>query len=276
LILFTIVGFFAVAIIVKYGSLKKIDPYDLCFSIYFGGAILSGITVLLTGDFSASKEIITYSIAGGMFAVFSTIFFMYAMRIGHYGFSVAILASSFIIPVIFSFIAGWEKSINILGITLTLIAVFLMSYAGDPDRKKNKNWSKWFFLIILSFFFNGAPQVSQAAAMRLLVKNILLFTFLTYAGALLPVSAIVIRKRTFNRKIFILGLLAAAGSMTGIVCSMQALKCLPPSIVFPSYFTGYTLVGVVASKFIFKEKISVMGYFGIALAIFGLVILSRA
>jgi len=202
--------------------------------------------------------------------------FTNALRIGHYGFSVFVLTTSFIIPVLFS-VLFWNEPLGIVkltGIIFIFIAFFFIAFSGTSlEDKERKIWRKWFVFIVCAFFLNGIPQISQAAVTGMQGGNYLSFLFITYLSGGIALSCLSFKKHAITTGTILFSLGATIGSILGCFFTLKSLELLSETVVFPVSLSSTIIVGVLLSRFLFRERINKRGYFGIISAITGIIIL---
>lgn len=268
----TIIGFSVSALCLKLGSLKKCDSSALTFFLFAAGAVYSSVFMLSEKTISISMPLFLLGIMSGLGSL-AILFFIEAVTIGHYGFSVAIMSSSFLFPVLFATIF-WKESASFAGIALLVIALLLMAHAGSSGNTEKKFRLKWLGFILTAFFFNGVPQIASAIVTRMPDKQYFLFLFLSYfLGAALFLPKLT-KNSLLDLKLIAFGSLSAGGSFAGLICSLKALETLSANIVFPVYMSGYTITSVLLSFIIFRDKISLLGLLGVIVGIIGIFAIS--
>jgi len=268
----TVLGFGVSSFFMKLGVQKKHDTFDLSFSLFFIAAIVSAVFFFLDKSSALSREVVLLGIGGGIGLAISFICFIKAINAGHYGLSVAIASASFIVQVLYSIVA-WKEPVSLLGILVILTALFLLAYSSNTKEEgSNKSWLKWFVFIFLSFLTDGLALITQAEAAKLPGKNYSTYLFVSYSAGAVFLLFYVLKRRKLDLKATKYGLFSALGNFAGIFFTLKSLETITGNIVFPVYFSGYNILGVLLSVFYLKEKINIIGYIGIALGITGIII----
>lgn len=208
---------------------------------------------------------------GGATAVF---IFNKAVRIGHFGYSNAIYRSSFLIPVILSIVVFNAKP-NIpmfIGILSILTSIILVSWSDDAFNKVNCN-IRWFILIVSAFLMSGMPRIGQ-----LLIShnqlNSAAYLFASYtASSIVLLMLFMSRPKRVHVLALLLGSIAAFASFAGVYFTIESLRSLPASIVFPITLSAPIILGMFIS-FLHRERIRPAGWTGVLLGITGILILS--
>ena len=277
-LIITVLGFSSLALFMKLGSRKGVSPFNLSTSVYVGGFLLSLLTMTLGRMTKFVPDVILWGIIGGMSGGITFLLFVYAVKIGHYGFSCTILYTSFLIPMSFSvlFLKN-ELSFHIVaGTIFILFSLFLILAFSDGKGKKmkKKQQSKWLFYILSAFLLNGITLISQIMISQLSLRHYFSYLFISYAtGSIILLIILVLKKRVFNKTGVFFGIGGALGSFVGIFFTLRALGILSGTIVFPITLSGPMIAAAILSRFLFKEKISIHGYAGIILGIIGICIL---
>ena len=139
-----------------------------------------------------------------------------------------------------------------------------LSFKGD---------SRWIFLILMAFLLSGAPRVGQILT-NACHENYYLYLFLSYFIGAAILVVISLRRRDFNPSSLTWGTGCAVASYTGVFCTLKALELLNPHVVFPISLAGPIILGIILSLFVFREKITRMGWVGVSSGVTGILILA--
>ncbi len=273
-------GFVALNFLMKLGTIKGFSSIHLTASLFVFASLYCLFFVLFGREpLHASSSVICLAVAGGCGGAVAYFFFLQALGIGNYALTISIYTLTFLNPVVFSIIV-WRSPLTsavALGIIAIIFGLVLISLAGfNLETQKTGLYFKWIVFLAACFFLTGIPQVSQAAAVRLQAINIWFYLFLAFlSGSLVFIIYLTLRGRRLPPRTFALGALAAVGSVAGNFFLMKALSELPAPVVFPINQAGPIIAAVFLSLFYFKEKIRPIAYFGIAIGVAGIVLLSR-
>ncbi|HEX2957885.1 MAG TPA: DMT family transporter [Chitinispirillaceae bacterium] len=277
-ILFVVLGITTVSYLGKLSAKSSVPSFDFTIAMFAAATILGYVFSKLNnvGPASYSGELWLISIFAGIGGAAAVFLFNNAVRYGHFGYSNAIYRSSFLIPVILS-IAAFKATLTvttIIGILSILVSIFLVSWSNDTFKRVNgKNNITWFFMILCAFIASGSPRIGQ-----LLISykklNSSAYLFASYAaGFILLLLCFLFRRKQLNIRALFYGSIAALASFAGVYFTIEALKILPAAIVFPLTLSVPILLGMLIS-FIYKENIRPAGWVGVALGVFGILILS--
>ncbi|MBY8961335.1 DMT family transporter [Flavobacterium sp. D11R37] len=211
-------------------------------------------------------------IYGTLAILLPSIFLFLAASIRHMGIVKTDAAQrlSLIIPILASYFI-FREDFNILKITGLIIgfpAIWLILMKSDGAKSK-----KWIFPAVVLVGFG---------IVDILFKQIALYTtiayttslFIVFAGALfISVLFVVNDVLTCNTKLnyrnILFGILTGLFNFGNILFYLKAHRAFSdnPSTVFASMNIGVIVLGSVAGVFIFKEKMSILNYAGIFLAL---------
>lgn len=213
--------------------------------------------------------------------MFILMFFFIGKSTHKAGITPTIIAAkmSMIIPVIFS-IFYFNESVNalkIIGISAACFAVLLSVY------KKN-NIQKVIFpvLPIIIFFGTGINDSVIKLAQQLYIpaNSTPLFSAVLFAvsGAIGTIVLLLqqkLRALILNRNYLLMGVGLGVVNFGSLYFFIQALRTAPfdSSIVFGLNSTAIVIVSVFVGKFFFSEKISIINWIGIVLALWAVYIL---
>ncbi|MDD5170172.1 MAG: DMT family transporter [Syntrophales bacterium] len=272
------IGITAVAYLAKLSAKNDVSSFDFTFVMFAAATVMGFFFAELNNVEAAqySMELCFIALMAGIGGAAAVFTFNTAVRIGHFGYSNAIYRSSFLIPVVFSVIVfrTTPDITTIAGILLIMTSIFLVSWSNDAFVKVKVNSNiRWFLLIMCAFLLSGLPRIGQ-----LLIShdrlNSFAYLFASYTGGfILLVIVFLFRVKRLKIKALIYGSLAAFASFVGVYCTLEALKLLPAAIVFPITLSAPIMLGMLIS-FLYKERIRSLGWIGVGLGIFGILILS--
>ena len=273
-VVLTALSFGLLAFFSRFGTVKGGKPEGICLGIYSSAALVTLIICLAQGDITFSKELLLYGLISGIFGIAAYIFFSHALKIGHYGFSISFVSTSFLIPVIFSIII-WHEKLVPEGILLIVASTFLIAFSEEKKTPVNqKIWGKWLVFSILAFIFNGLCLISQAYSSSLPKEATFKFLFLNYIVGALVSLVLVLKKKEFTFVEMKYSFLAGLSSISGTYFTLYACMLLQKNIVFSVYCTLYMILGALISLLFFKEKLTKAGFWGILCGIAGIILVS--
>ncbi|NLE02821.1 MAG: DMT family transporter [Fibrobacter sp.] len=271
-----VLGITTVAYLAKLSARHNVPSFDFTFVLFtvasVFGYFFAGFNRVSSSAYTIQLWLISIGAGfGGATAVF---IFNRAVRIGHFGYSNAIYRSSFLIPVILSVIV-YNAKLNlttVAGIVSIVISIFLVSWSDNVFNRVNGN-IRWFFFIASAFLMSGLPRMGQ-----LLVShnklNSSAYLFASYtASAVLLLIIFLFKPKKIHLLALLYGTIAAFASFAGVYCTIEALRNLPASVVFPVTLSAPIILGMLIS-FLHKERIRPAGWAGVFLGITGILILS--
>ena len=271
----------AIAIIFKILDKRKIKLFPVIVLNYFT-ATLCGI-ILNKSDFNVTEIIHSNWIFSGLLIGVLLIagFYLIGYATQKIGIAVTTISNkmSVIIPILFSilFFAEAISSIKIIGIFLSLIAIAFSSF----QKKKVKIDYKFIYLPILLFVVLGLIELLvKFSQSNLSEETIPIFTIITFGIAGITGIIISFFNKTklsdfFNLKIIFFGILLGAtnfASMYFLIFSLNR-SGLDSSVVFGINHIGIISLSILFAFFIFKEKLKLINWLGILLAIIAIMLI---
>lgn len=211
---------------------------------------------------------------------FVFMFYLIALTAQKIGVAVATVATkmSLVIPVGFAVILYNDNMplMKIAGLLLALAGVYL---ATKKDISLNIN-RRYLYLPLVIFIGSGLIDTAFKYLEHHYLDEGQITIFIPVMFAFAAVSGIVycaIRKELkFNRRNIIGGIILGVPNYFSVYFYMNALEVdyLQSSVVFPVNNMGIVALSTVAAFFIFREKLSVMNWAGIALSIIAITVIS--
>jgi drug/metabolite transporter (DMT)-like permease len=276
-LLLTIVGFTCVTFFMKWGGQKGQSPLGLASALFIVASLVTALPLFTGGSLAWSRPVLFYGVLAGVGGAVALLLFANALKLGHYGFSVAILHMSCLVPVIFSvlFLGASFSLTKGMGLALILLGLFLITCSNASSRDAGKRpVLPWILFISSAFILNAIPQVAQSLVARAMETSPVPFLFINYLSGAVILSLVTLRGKHFNAPTFLFGTGGALGSVLGYFCVLKSLELLPEPVVFPISLNGPVVVATVLSRLFFREQISWLGYLGILTGISGIVILA--
>lgn len=216
--------------------------------------------------------------------LFIVMFFVIAKSTQKVGISITTIASkmSVIIPILFSIIYFNEEVtlFKVVGIIMALIAVFLTIY-----KKKNNDFQIYKIVLpIILFFGMGmvdsvvkySQQTYQLSDDASSLFSATLFAFAGITGLFFSLFNLKSYKDYKRIDTLILGLILGIANFGTIYFLINALdsNIFDSSIIFGINNIGIVGGSVLTGVFLFKEKISILNYIGIAISVVAIILLS--
>ena len=206
------------------------------------------------------------------------------------GISVTAVAQkmSLSIPVIVAFIIHEEQNINafkLLGIIAAIVAVVLSSIkAKEKDKPKLPGEKKLLIVPLLIFFGSGmvdsVVDFVQSRYLEEADQNFFLTTLFGTAftlGVLRLIYEVLVNKMRFSfPKVLLWGILLGLPNYGSIYFLINALEYsnFEASALFPLNNVGIVMTSTLAAILVFKERLSILNYIGIALSLFAILLIA--
>lgn len=285
-LLASIVGASSLIIILKLFELKNVNNVVGITVNYLVGAAFAFAFAphhLPAGEIVAAPWFSMSLIIGAMFMLSFMVYALSAQRSG-----VAITAisgrSAMAIPTIFAFVVLGEQptTIKIAMLALLLVSLPLIIYKKSDGASKAKVDKLLIILPLVVFVYNGINDTLVQFAQKTKVMNndetAVFMGTMFLAGAVTGALYYLVK---YCRKLYVpTGRDILWGAILGFanwVCMagvLFALNVMDGSVFFPLYYSGAivlsTLVGVLA----FKEKLSLVNYIGMTVAIVAIAVLA--
>ncbi|WGH76151.1 EamA family transporter [Tenacibaculum tangerinum] len=271
-------------VIFKYFEVYKVNTLQ--------AIVVNYIVAFVLGMFSANTfgKLATIPLQpwvyGAMFLgfLFIVIFFVMARTAQENGVSVASVAGkmSVVIPIIFGIVLYHESitPLKAFGIGIALIAVYLSSV---KEEKEKANGGLLFPILLflgsgiidttLKYVETNFVQVTDVAFF-----SGSLFGFAAIFGILILVGTQLVSRKKLSFKSVLGGIALGIPNYYSIVFLIKALqtKGVESSTLFTINNVGVVVVSTIVGLFLFKEEFSIKNKIGIALAIFGIILVTIA
>lgn len=211
-------------------------------------------------------------------AIFISTFYIMAITAQKAGVSTASVANrvSFVLPVLFSlfFIDKNYDSLRPLtyvGLFLVIPATILSSYKSDhtPDFPKKTRYTLVFIVVLMSGLIDIGLKYTEQGLSEQDQKIFPIFVFFSAFcfGALALIFQLVRGKQQFQLKSIWGGLYLGIPNYFSLYFILKAINHFPGSLVFSLLNIGIIISSTFLSIILFKEKLSKLNYFGIAIAL---------
>ncbi|WP_055436494.1 EamA family transporter [Lacinutrix algicola] len=217
--------------------------------------------------------------------LFISIFNIMALTAQRNGLSVASVASkmSVVIPIIFG-IYAYNESLTILktiGILLALFAVYLTSLKAKTGKVDLKN----LWLPILLFFGSGTIdttikyiETSYVSENGIPIFSATIFAIAGIIGIVILSAKAITGKLKFDYRSIFGGIILGIVNYYSIYMLLKALQVdsFESSSIFTINNVAIVMLSTILGLLFFKEKLSLKNWFGIAIAIFSIVLVTLA
>lgn len=291
-LLAAILGSSSLVIILKAFDLKGVNLYVGITVNYIVGALLA---FLFAPERLSAAEIMKAEwlpIASLIGALFMLSFVVYAVSAQRSGVAITTISgrAAVVIPVIFAFVLFDEQpSAQKIGmLVLILLSMILILRKDKPVNMEGSPRdavfnSIWILLLPLSvFLFNGLNDTLVQYAQRVKIPSetmIPVFTGTMFAAG--AITGIIYYAMTClknphkpNAKDLLWGSILGFMNWVCMIGVFNGLNYMDGSVFYPLYYTGAIVIATLAGVFVFKEKLSVINYIGIAIAIAAIAVLS--
>lgn len=208
--------------------------------------------------------------------LFISVFFLIARTAQTMGVSVATVANkmSVVMPVAAALIFYHEhfSIIQVIGMALTLVAVYLtaMPAKSEGPKAENKFWLPALVFIgsgIIDSLVNEAKHKVSDELLSFFISLCFLSAFVI--GISIVTGRIIIKKEKFAGKSILAGILLGIPNYFSIYGIAKALgsNFLPGSALYPLNNMGIVLASAAGAFFLFREKLSIPNWIGIALSV---------
>lgn len=255
--------------------------------------VVNYFTAFITGVLS-STETISFNkvinedwIYGAIFLgfLFISIFNVMALTAQRNGLSVASVASkmSVVIPIVFG-IYAYNESLTIIktiGILLALFAVYLTSVKAKTGKVSLKN----LWLPILLFFGSGTIdttikyiETSYVSNNGIPIFSATIFAIAGFIGIVILSAKAITGKIKFDYRSIFGGIILGIVNYYSIYMLLKALQVdsFESSSIFTINNVAIVMLSTILGLLFFKEKLSLKNWFGIAIAIFSIVLVTLA
>ncbi|WP_159801997.1 DMT family transporter [Flavobacterium sp. MK4S-17] len=177
---------------------------------------------------------------------------------------------SLIIPILASYFIFAENFniLKIIGLLIGFPAILLIL-----SKKDSMQGNRWVFPVVVLLGFGIIDvlfkQIAIAAVLPFTTSLLIIFCGALIISLLVLVKELVLNSKKLKAVNFLFGLLVGAFNFGNILFYLQAHKAYAsnPSTVFASMNIGVIVVGSLAGILLFKEKMSILNYAGLILAV---------
>lgn len=186
---------------------------------------------------------------------------------------------SLFIPVLSSFVIFSENLsvIKATGLSLAFAAI-VCAIPWQKQDDKQASSRGWLYLVtvfvgmgIIDVLFK---QIAQNKAVPFTASLLLVFLLATAISFSVLIILFIMRKKRFELINLLCGIILGIANFGNILFYLKAHQALAnqPSLVFSGMNIGVIVMGSLAGILIFREKLSRLNYFGIALALVSILV----
>jgi len=266
----------SLALILKHGHIKNANIVLLINGNYATASFFSLLFIIFKYGFHYSLEVILFGSALGI--LFAITFVLYSKAIQLAGTALATVSArlSVLIPVLLSIIIFGESPNTkmIFGFALALTTLYLFYLSLKNHGPKAERLGKYFYLFALLAgigFIDFSLKIFEQN-FPLDEKGVFVFSIF-FSAFIYTLAYIIIKKISFDKGTFNLGLMLGVPNVLSIHFLLAALSVLPAIIVFPIQNIGVIVITAVAAYLIWKEEINLYGKIAIAVGIAAILLL---
>lgn len=266
----------SLALILKQGRVKNANTVLLINGNYATASFFSLMFIIFKYGFHYSTEVILFGSVLGI--LFAGTFVIYSKAISLAGTALATVSArlSVFIPVLLSILLfGENPNIKmVFGFVLALVTLYLFYLSlknhGTAEGRKGKYLYLLALLVGIGFVDFSMKIFEQNFPIA--EKGVFVFTIF-FSAFIYTLIYLVIKKISFDKSTFNLGLILGVPNVLAIHFLLAALSELPAIIVFPIQNIGVIVITAVAAYLIWKEKINLYGRIAIAVGIAAILLL---
>lgn len=275
-LLLAILSSSSIALILKFGNVKKSNTSILINANYITATVLSSSLIIYQGKFFLTIEAFLFAIFLGY--LFAATFFFYSKAVGLAGTALATVSArlSVLIPVLFSIILyGESPSIKMyFGFLIALVTLFLFYLSLKKNNNKGYGKKGYIYLILL---LTGIGIVDLS--MKIFERNflttekgsfVLIIFFTAFIYTFLKIK---FQKIHFESHTFKIGLLLGVPNFLSVHFLLAALSQLPAIVVFPIMNIGVIVFTAISAFIIWKETLNKYGILAIVTGIISILLL---
>lgn len=250
----------------------RVDNFQ---AIIFNYVIAAGFGFMIyENDYSFTSlhqnSWITFAVIIGV--AFIIAFNFFALSTQKVGISITAVSSkmSVVIPIVFAVIL-YDEKLNFLKIIGILFA-FLAFYLTFKSNEQIRLHKRFLILPVLLFISNGSVDtLLNFTERRHIEGDLILFLSVVFLVALIA-GLIVLLFNSFFSKIRFRFINIIAGTLLGLLnfsstyYFLMALGSLESCVVFPILNVGIVAMSALTAFFIFREKLSIVNWIGVLLA----------
>lgn len=291
------VSFAIIGVMMRLGQSKNVVPLHISMLMGLVGAVYFGFQIDWA-NWNVPAYVILMALGGTVGLIANMIFTKMSLKRGPLSPLWTATNLTFIIITIYAALMFSEKIALMQGLALIfgIVCVIFAANLGDAPKEAGSDkkparikieYAVLLFLVLLgnSFSFIVIKDLgtrfipgTETAYIALFRPHMYFVMYLSMAIASFVIVKFIDKSKPTSYKwVWILGLIAAAGSILGMVMLSSVVTKLPASIVFTLNSISCILVGCIVSVLAFKEKVKPAWWgtiiFGVIAVIFANIIL---
>jgi len=252
-------------------------PLKIALVQFASATLFSVIYIYFVEGFGFNLYVLLIGAIGGIATYGAIHAFLVLIKLGYFGLSTLIINLSISIPIIVSILIFKENSsfYTYIAFGLIILTFYLMAEKGDSEEIKKRNRA-WILLALASMIFSGiadtGPKVIQELDLSSMSMSYLGYN---YFFAFLITLAITMKKKIFpGKKELLIGTSMGISILFGMFFMVMTLRIIPGTILYPLNKTLISVIIVLISFFIWKERLRPKQVFGVFTAICSVILLS--
>lgn len=202
-LLLAVLGFTTLYLLVKLGAARGHSPLGMTAAIYATTSLLLLLREVAGGwSLQWQNAPVVWGALAGASSCCAFVAISYALKVGPYGLTAAIVPVSSVLPVV----AGWwlwKEAVparTLVAIIITLGGLILMALLGQRSRsRENRSLRGWLLLALVGVSFNGANMTVQAGIARSAPEGIDLFLLAVFLAGMTPLSLLSLGSRCLTK-----------------------------------------------------------------------------
>lgn len=263
------------------------------FMLVYSLVCVAVLSVAMGGDRSFSAFSVIMGVVFGIICVAQMLFNLKALALGPFAYTAVITSLSTVIPTLSGYF--WGETISLMqwiGIVLVMICIVL-SPASKKDDKEKKMSGKWIAVTLITTVLGGVigivQKLHQTYDNGIYKDEKLAFLATSFLTVALVCGAIIIMRKvqtkngedsriTFQFKPMHILIYVGSGIFIGINHSITLVLAgaLNSAVLFPIRSVGTLVFSALAAIIIFRERLSLKRWIGIAIGVVAVLFLSGA
>ena len=278
----------SINIILRYFRKWEVDTFQSIVFNYWTCALFGFLSLFYSSssiNIAFQGEWLPYSLILGL--IFIIGFNVAAATIRFYGITIATIMQkiSLIFSVIYAITIFGESShiMKIVGVVIALPAIILININNNKHAHHHeKSFSKWLFLLpLFILLISGFIEICFFHVQKsgLLDGNDLAFSTMIFftASVIGTIFWLIKDRKAFQFKNLKAGIILGLPNFGSIYFLLKALdSVMEGSVVIPLNNIAILLLSGLAGWFLFKERFTVLNFFGFSLAIISILLISLA
>lgn len=270
-------------LVLKQADVRGINRLAVIRVNYAAGAVIAFFAAVALNQKTLALNAALLAVVLGVLFVAGLVFWAKAIETGGLAMSVVAMRTAIAIPVLASVVYWREKPgvLEIAGAAVALTALGLViSEIVRPARRvpapgeKPKAGHAWAWMLGV-FLVNGLVNTgAKLFQQEMPQEQSFPFQATIFVSAFLVTTVLYyLRKSRVDRSSLVYGTVLGAANLGNYLFLILALNMLPGTVVYPATAAGEVGLMALAGLLIWRERLGVRGWAGIALAVAALVLL---